>query len=127
MPFWDVVGTRQEQITRAFEVRASEGIGFALESPAQVINLLVDKLDDMKVIEDHCDSGQMLQDCSPVSRSHVAGHGLDFGAALAQTPDELEATTPWLGLPGLSTLSRMKLHRFGNRVLRKKSFRSWSS
>jgi hypothetical protein len=58
--------SHQEQVKASFNGVALQDVGFAPQSTAQVVKLLVDQLDDVEVIEDQRRARQVFQDGAPV-------------------------------------------------------------
>lgn len=71
--------------------------GLAVERASEVGELVIEKLDDMKMVKNDGGSGQVLGNRADIGRGHVDGHGLDMGLCAFQSiPD---------GREGLDTLA----------------------
>jgi len=74
----DIFTPHQKQIANALNGLFHRPNGFTDHLSAQVLQLLIDQLDDVKAIKHNGRSGQVLHDGGPVGGAHIHGDCFEF-------------------------------------------------
>jgi len=75
----EIFPSAQQEVPGALDCVASHDSGFALNRPAQLIDLLVHELDDVKAVGDGQGSGEVFDHGHRIGGAEICGHRLDVG------------------------------------------------
>jgi len=107
-----VIGEEEE--AGALEGFMSELIALSLKLAAEFVHRPVDEGDEVIVIEDDGDAGQMFFDGGDVSVAEVHGHGLEIGGAAAEGFEEGDDAVSALAGGGVEDSSALEVNDDGH-------------